>query len=73
MIAKKINQTQIILESEDYSALDNAVALVQDILYKMDTEDYSYCEMGGVGYTREDLDGLIYDLQAIYNGDITLK
>ena len=73
MIAKKINQTQIILESEDYDTLDNAVALVQDILDKMDIEDYGYCEMGGEGCTREDLEGLIGDLQAIYNGDITLK
>ena len=73
MIAKKINQTQIILESEDYSTLDNAVALVQDILDKMDIEEYGYCEMGGEGYTREDLEGLIGDLEAIYNGDITLK
>lgn len=71
MIAKKINQTQIILESEDYSTLDNAVALVQDILDKMDM--YSYCKMGGECYTQEDLEGLIGDLQAIYNGDITLK
>lgn len=73
MIAKKINQTQIILESEDYSTLDNAVALVQDILDKMDIEGYDYCEMGGEGYTQEDLEKLIGDLQAIYNGDITLK
>ena len=73
MIAKKINQTQIILEPEDYSTLDNAVALIQDILDKMDIEGYGYCEMGGEGCTQEDLEGLIGDLQAIYNGDITLK
>lgn len=73
MIAKKINQTQIILEPEDYSTLDNAVALIQDILDKMDIEGYGYCEMGEEGCTQEDLEGLIGDLQAIYNGDITLK
>lgn len=73
MIAKKINKTQIILEFEDYSTLDNTVALVQDILDKMDIEGYSYCEMGGEWYIPEDLKGLIGDLQAIYSGDITLK
>lgn len=73
MIAKTINQTQIILESEDYSTLDNAVALVQDILDKMDIEGYDYCEIGNNGYTPTALEGLIADLQAIYNGDITLK
>lgn len=73
MIAKKINQTQIILEPEDYNTLDNAVALVQDILDKMDIEEYDYCKMGGECYTQEDLEGLIGDLQMLYNGDITLK
>ena len=73
MIAKTINQTQIILEGEDYITLDNAMALVQDILDKMDIEEYGYCEMGGEGYTREDLERLIGDLQAIYNGNITLN
>ena len=73
MIAKKINQTQIILESEDYSTLDNAVALIQDILGKMYIEEYGYCEIGGEGYTQEDLEELIDDLQMLYNGDITLK
>ena len=73
MIAKKTNQTQIILESKDYSTLDNAVALIQDILDEMDIEEYDYCEMGGEGYTQEDLERLIGDLQVIYDGDITLK
>ena len=73
MIAKKINQTQIILESEDYTTLDNAVALIQDILDKMYIEEYGYCEMGGEGYTQKDLEVLMDALQAIYNGDITLK
>ena len=73
MIAKKTNQIQIILESKDYSTLDNAVALVQDILDKMDIEEYDYCEIGGEGYRQEDLERLIGDLQAIYDGDITLK
>ena len=73
MIAKKINQTQIILGSEDYSTLDNAVALIQDILDKMDIDKYGYCEIGGEGYTQEDLEGLIGDLQMLYEGDITLK
>lgn len=73
MITIKINQIQIILESEDYSTLDNAVALIQDILDKMDIEGYSYCEIGVEWYIQEDLEGLIGDLQAIYNGDITLK
>lgn len=73
MIAKKINQTQIILESEDYSTLDNAMALIQDILDKMDIEEYGYCEIGGECYTQEDLEELIDNLQMLYNGDITLK
>ena len=73
MIAKKINQTQIILESEDYTTLDNAVALIQDILDKMYIEEYGYCEMGGECYTQKDLEVLMDALQAIYNGDITLK
>ena len=73
MIAKKTNQTQIILESKDYSTLDNAVALIQDILDEMDIKEYGYCEMGGEGYTQEDLERLIGDLQVIYDGDITLK
>ena len=73
MIAKKINQTQIILESEDYTTLDNAVALIQDILDKMYIEEYGYSEMGGECYTQKDLEVLMDALQAIYNGDITLK
>lgn len=73
MIAKKTNQTQIILKSKDYSTLGNAVALVQDILDEMDIEEYGYCEIGGEGYTQEDLERLIGDLQAIYDGDIILR
>ena len=73
MIAKKINQTRIILESEDYSTLDNAVALIQDILEKMYIDEYGYCEIGGEGYTQKDLEELIDNLQMLYNGDITLK
>ena len=72
MIAKKINQTQIILESEDYSTLDKAVVLVRDILDSLEIGEYGHCEMGGEDYTQEDLNKLICDLETLY-GDITLK
>ena len=39
----------------------------------MDIEGYGYCEMGGEGYTQEDLEELISNLQMLYEGDITLK
>lgn len=74
MKAKKLHQTQIILDNKDYETLDNAVALIQDILDEMGEEGYDTCILGGRSATlkERDLDNMINGLHALYENQIIL-
>ena len=75
MKTQKLHLTQITLEDEDYETLDNAVALIQDILDQMGEEGYDRCILGNHSTTlkEKDLDNMISDLHAFYEGKIILE
>lgn len=75
MKTQKLHLTQIALEDEDYETLDNAVALIQDILDQMGEERYDRCILGNHSTTlkEKDLDIMISDLHALYEGKIILE
>lgn len=73
MKANTVAQTEIILEDEDYKALDNAIGLIKDIRDQMDVMEHSYCVVQGEEWTKRSLTCLIEDLRMIYEGKITLK
>lgn len=68
----RVSQTEIILDEKDYSALNNVIALVQNILDEMETKEYSYCEIEGQEWSETSLECLISDLREIFEGQITL-
>lgn len=73
MNAVTFHKTKIILDSEDYETLDNAVAMLQDILDLMEEEGYDHCTVGDEEWSPELFEDLLGGLHAIYEGDITLE
>ena len=69
----RVSQTEFILDDKDYKALDNVVAIAQNILDEMNAQGYDYCEIEGEKWASTFLEDLIKDLRAIYEGQITLK